>query len=431
MGPLLWNITYDSVLKMPTPDNCEVICYADDTLIIVGGRSMREVAERAEIVGNAIAKKIKWMGLQVAAEKTEAIRFRRAGERRKKQSETIMIENTRIEIGSNIRYLGITVADDWSIKEHMSKTVNKVEIIVNKLGRIMTNKKGPSEKKRKLYQNVINSILLYGAPVWAEEANKHPKVTGKARAVQRKVAIRVIRAYRTISLDVALLLARNPPIELQAGKLSEVYRKKKLAEEENNCRLTKKGLDRIREQENEKMVKRWLGKLMDKADAGRGMNWEILSCFREWIGRNHGELTFQMTQIITGHGCFKGYPHRIGKTEESGCSFCGREVEDNVHVLAECTKWREEREGLERSFGGRVRSLGALLRGMAADPGKWRATTVFARAVMDRKERMEREEQARARARREAEEAPGESSGRARRGRTVGSCKQSSQRRTR
>lgn len=37
LGPLLWNITFDSVLKRPTPANCDIVCYADDTLVIVRG----------------------------------------------------------------------------------------------------------------------------------------------------------------------------------------------------------------------------------------------------------------------------------------------------------------------------------------------------------------------------------------------------------
>lgn len=37
LGHLLWNIAYDSVLGMPTPADCEIICYADDTLAIAGG----------------------------------------------------------------------------------------------------------------------------------------------------------------------------------------------------------------------------------------------------------------------------------------------------------------------------------------------------------------------------------------------------------
>lgn len=35
LGPLLWNLTYNQVLKFRVLLSCRVICYADDTLIML------------------------------------------------------------------------------------------------------------------------------------------------------------------------------------------------------------------------------------------------------------------------------------------------------------------------------------------------------------------------------------------------------------
>lgn len=215
------------------------------------------------------------MGLQVAVEKSEAIRFRRRGEKRDKSNRTITIESTRITIGNNIKYLGMLVRDDWSIRDHLERIVIKTEITVTKLNRLMTNKKGPSERKRRLYQNIANSIMLYGAPVWTEEVDEFPNIARKVRVVQRKVSLRVIRAYRTVSQEVAQVLAGNPPIELRAGdKLRAMYLRKKVAKEEH-IRITDNGLNIIRRQEHEKLVKKWREKLIEKADTGKGFSLEI------------------------------------------------------------------------------------------------------------------------------------------------------------
>lgn len=87
------------------------------------------------------------------------------------------------------------VRDDWSIRDHLERIVIKTEITVTKLNRLMTNKKGPSKRKRRLYLNVANSIMLYGAPVWTEEVGEFPNIARKVRVVQRKVSLRVIRAH--------------------------------------------------------------------------------------------------------------------------------------------------------------------------------------------------------------------------------------------
>lgn len=142
------------------------------------------------------------------------------------------------------------------------------------------------------------------------------------------------------------------------------------------------------------MLKKWWTKLRQRAYACRGTRWEILSCFNEWVTRNHGEMTFQATQLITGHGCFKGYTHRIGKTTNSRCSFCDCEVEDSHHVLTVCSEWEDRRVDLARVYRGRVNSLGMLLHGAMTDPRKWGAMLEFAGKVIDRKEEVEREEQA-------------------------------------
>lgn len=103
------------------------------------------------------------MGLQVAAEKTEAVRFRSRGEKRKSGGE-ITVENTRVPLKVTMKYLGLTIQDDWPIRSHLERTALKAEVIMNKLGRLMANKKGPSERKRRLYKNVVNSVILYGCP---------------------------------------------------------------------------------------------------------------------------------------------------------------------------------------------------------------------------------------------------------------------------
>lgn len=259
--------------------------------------------------------------------------------------------------------------------------------------RIMLNKKGPSEKKRKLYQNVTNSIMLYGAPVWAEEVGDFPNRTKKVRATQRKI---LRTRYQGVSDSVpggSNGSGWNPPIELQAKMLRRMYMRKKEVFQ-TGTKLTDKGIKAMRDEEKEKMIVKWRGKLAARANTRRGFNLEILSCMKEWVCRGHGELTFQDTQLLTGHGCFKGYTHRIGKTDDGACSFCGSNWEDNGHVLFDCSEWRGERETLTREFGGEVRSLDALMRGMVSHPKKWGALIDFADRVMRKKAEVEREEEA-------------------------------------
>lgn len=48
LGPILWNIAYDEVLRCPLPPGAAMVCYADDTLVLVGGRGWHETLRIGE-----------------------------------------------------------------------------------------------------------------------------------------------------------------------------------------------------------------------------------------------------------------------------------------------------------------------------------------------------------------------------------------------
>lgn len=43
MGPLLWNIVYDGVLRLTLPADCELTCYADDVALTVVAKHLKVV----------------------------------------------------------------------------------------------------------------------------------------------------------------------------------------------------------------------------------------------------------------------------------------------------------------------------------------------------------------------------------------------------
>ncbi|CAG4963930.1 unnamed protein product [Colias eurytheme] len=75
LGPLLWNIGYNHVLRGVLPQGVSAICYADDTLVVSTGRDYREARLRATAGVAQVVAKIKSLGLKVALEKSEAIWF--------------------------------------------------------------------------------------------------------------------------------------------------------------------------------------------------------------------------------------------------------------------------------------------------------------------------------------------------------------------
>ncbi|KMQ90527.1 reverse transcriptase [Lasius niger] len=220
LGPLLWNIAYDSVLKTLKESGCHVICYADDTLVIATADCL-QTATRAGIQASLVMRQIQRLGLKVSEAKTEAVIFH--GGIHMDPLSHVNVGNTRIQLGKSIKYLGIFIDSRWSFKDHFAYIEEKVAKVTRALGRLMPNLRGPLEVKRQLYANVVQSVLLYGAPVWSDALVASKSAQRAFNRIQRVLTIRVISAYRTLSLEAASLLARFPPLYLTAQHWRRVY----------------------------------------------------------------------------------------------------------------------------------------------------------------------------------------------------------------
>lgn len=65
LGPLLWNITYDCVLRFQTFSGCTTICYADDTLLYVSTKSAIDTCELANKQLRRLIPYIENLGLSI------------------------------------------------------------------------------------------------------------------------------------------------------------------------------------------------------------------------------------------------------------------------------------------------------------------------------------------------------------------------------
>jgi len=101
-----------------------------------------------------------------------------------------------------------------------------------------------------------------------------------------------------------------------------------------------------------------------------------------WLERRHGQVDFYLTQILSGHGCFRSYLKKYGHDTSDGCPSCGSGIEDNArHVLFECVRFEEDRTALEIATGVST-SPSTLVPTMLKGQMEWDATTKFAASVM-------------------------------------------------
>ena len=75
LGPLLWNVGYDWVLRERLPSGLGVICYVDDTLVTSRGANFQEAACLATRGVSLVVGRIEALGLWMSLDKTEALLF--------------------------------------------------------------------------------------------------------------------------------------------------------------------------------------------------------------------------------------------------------------------------------------------------------------------------------------------------------------------
>ena len=108
--------------------------------------------------------------LKMAPEKTEALLVT---DRKSFKYPRIALGEHEIKWKKSIKYLGVQLYRRLGFGEHLQIVTAKAIQCGAALTRLMPNIGGPSEAKRRLVASVVNSKLLYAAPICASALNNH------------------------------------------------------------------------------------------------------------------------------------------------------------------------------------------------------------------------------------------------------------------
>ncbi|RVE48661.1 hypothetical protein evm_006732 [Chilo suppressalis] len=103
----------------------------------------------------------------------------------------------------------------------------------------------------------------------------------------------------------------------------------------------------------------------------------------EWMTRRHGSLSFRLVQVMTAHGAFGHYLHRIGREPDTRCHQCGAGDDTAQHALEACAAFDAERRQLV-TVVGRDLSLPTLVRAMVDSATSWEAVASCEQIMLQR-----------------------------------------------
>lgn len=353
LGPTLWNIMYNEVLKLELPKGSELIGFADDVAVVVTAKFKDEVEFIATEAVSIIQRWMDSMGLELAAHKTEIVLV---SSRKRRECASVKIKDTVIESKRAVRYLGVMIDDRLNFKDHIEFMVDKATSKFAAISRMMPNIGGPRSSKRLLLVKVVTSIMLYAAPIWAKalEANTYKR---RVNQLHRRCALRIMCGYRTLSSDAAYVISGLMPFDIQAEEAYRIY-------STHNCnRETKR-------EERKKSLEEW----QERWETSINGRWtfRLIPDVQAWIGRTHGSCNFVLSQFLTGHGKFRSYLHRIGRDTSPNCPNCMHVSETPEHILFECPNFVAERCNLP-GYEGEVVTPENIVKCMLESEEKWNA----------------------------------------------------------
>ncbi|CAB0033725.1 unnamed protein product, partial [Trichogramma brassicae] len=242
----------------------------------------------------------------------------------------------------------------------------KAARVAGALARIMPNTGGPRSSRRELYARVVDSILLYGAPIWrcATETEAYIR---QAEAVHRRACLRVISGRPTRLLRRDVRDSRRTTAGPTGGRACA------------NIPAPPGGRQgRRKKRDAEKVAgpmgsgpKRPMDTPADSEDRRMG------------VERGHGEVGYYLTQLLSGHGYFKSHSQRYDNTLSALCPACPSTIENAEHVFFRCPRFQEERERLQQVLQEEIEPEN-ITRLMLMTAGKWLAVASFAQSVVTR-----------------------------------------------
>jgi hypothetical protein len=161
---------------------------------------------------------------------------------------------------------------------------------------------------RHLYEGVIRSRVLYGAPIRVGDLMANRRSLTLLRRLHRTTAIRIARGYRAISHASASVPAASPPFEQQALALQQVYdhlRDPGSGDGETQPTNCDRPVQAVWREAKRRLWERWRSQLLeeDTTRPHRAVR-AILPNWEAWTDREGVPLIFRMTQVLTGHDVF-------------------------------------------------------------------------------------------------------------------------------
>ena len=113
---------------------------------------------------------------------------------------------------------------------------------------------------------------------------------------------------------------------------------------------------------------------------------------KSWVTRKWGQVSHQMCQFLSGHGCFMKYVEANGKENKRYIHTVILKMIRSILTLFHCHKWDDERNDLQEKLHSKLQ-VENFVDKMLGSEENWEMVEKFIRKIIAQKEKDEREEE--------------------------------------
>lgn len=209
---------------LPTPKDCEIGTYADDTVFFTKAswKNAKTIKKRLENGFIKIEQFYDSWKIKINKEKTESIMFTHSRKMIEKKNQfKIKIDNSEIPWKETIRYLGVHLDPKLNFKSHIDITLRKANGMISTLFSIFKKESSLSSNlKLLIYKLYIRPIFTYSAPTIVNAPTTHLK---KLQTMQNKCLRMVYNLPRYTWIKELHDISKIPTIEEFFQKLTESF----------------------------------------------------------------------------------------------------------------------------------------------------------------------------------------------------------------
>ncbi|GBP88523.1 Retrovirus-related Pol polyprotein from type-1 retrotransposable element R1 [Eumeta japonica] len=218
LGPTLWNVLMDDLLRLPLPDGVRIVAYADDVSVLIGAESRIGIETKARDTLRLISE---WGGrnrLEFSPSKSQTMTMKGRFQR----PPIIRLSGNPIRAVASATVLGVVIDASLSFAQHAASIVERASRCFGKLSRMSAASWGIRYGAlRVLYRGTFVATVTYGAGCWVDRVGTYVARSTLLRG-QRPALVLLTKAYRSVSTAALPVLAGVFPADLEvtrAGRL--------------------------------------------------------------------------------------------------------------------------------------------------------------------------------------------------------------------